>query len=75
MEFSEKNFLTILFILLICFGIFYWTYIDHIKNKFLEKESFYKKSKIYTGYLWGIGGCAISIFQLIKWLIQYINSI
>jgi len=75
MKFNEKNFITILIILLFSIGIFYWTYIDHIKNKFLQKESFYKRSKIYTGYLWGIGGFIISIIQLIKWLTIYIKSL
>lgn len=75
MEFNEKNLVTILFIILFSTVIIYWTYINHIKNNFLEKESYYKRSKIYTGYLWGIGGNAIAIFQIIKWLIQYINRV
>jgi hypothetical protein len=76
MEFSEKNFLTILFIFIFSIGIFYYTYTNHIKNNFLDKDTtLYKKSRIYKGYIWGIGGVIISIFQLIKWLIQYINNI
>ena len=76
MEFNIKNFITILIILIVCLVIFYYTFRNHKKNNFLDKDTtFYKKSRIYKGYIWGIGGCAISIFQLIKWLIQYLNNV
>lgn len=77
-DFNDKNLFFTLLILLMCVGIFYLNLATYKKYKNLENDSirFYTMTiKVYIGYLISILGIVFSIYQLFKWLLEYVNKL
>ena len=75
-EFNDKNLFLTFLILIMCIGIFYLALITHrtFKNQENDMNRFYMMNKnVYPGYIIGMTGIVFSIYQLFKWLFEYVK--